>query len=123
MLYFGKREKLVWTNKKQHMTLLNLHMRMIGITVNCMAVYVSHRNLTISSALKITDKEHLLLTKPLSNKETQSLKLIGKGPIIQSSETVCNEIKQMVTDASINASNLNMKDLFKISIYGNSLLN
>jgi hypothetical protein len=105
------------------MTLLKIHLGLIGITVNCMAVYVSHRNLTISSAFKKIAKENLQLSKPLNSSETQSLKLIGNRPIIQSSETVCNEIKQMVTDASINASNLIMKDLFKISIYGNYLLN
>lgn len=105
------------------MTLLNLHLFMIGITINCTAVSVIQHNLSITPAFENTGKENLLLPKPLNCKKTRSMKVIGKSLTIQPSEPVCNEIKQMITDASIHAANLCMKNLYKELIYRNYLLN
>lgn len=105
------------------MTLLNLHLGMIGITVNCEAVSVIQHNLSIGMPFESAYQDNHPLSIPIKTNESHNHEIIRKRRITQQSEKVCNEMKHMITDASIHAASLYMKNLYKEFIYGNYLLN
>jgi hypothetical protein len=105
------------------MTLLNLHLGMIGITVNCNAVSVIQHNLSIVMPFESAGQGNCPLPTPIKSTEIQNQEIIRKRQINQSSNSVCSELKQMVTDASILASGSQLKAMYKAIYYGNYLLN
>lgn len=105
------------------MTLLNLHLRMIGMTVNCKTVSVIQHNLSIGLLFEKPHPDSYPLSLTIKSSETQNNEIIRKRQITPKSETACNEMKKMITDASMHAAKICMKNLYNEFIYGNYLLN
>lgn len=101
------------------MTLLKIDLGLTGITVVGMAVSVIHQNLTITPAFESEEKDNPPFLSPIKSIDTQLPKVIGTNHIIQPEKPVCNEMRQLITDASIHAANLSMKELYKVFMYGN----